>query len=191
MKRKKTSALWKKFVLFILIMTVLVTAAGVTGVKTRFPVHYLEYVRAHAGELDPSWVMAVILAESGFNPRALSPAGARGLMQLMPETAHDVARRMGMRDFNPEDLWDPYINIAMGCFYLNERLRGFNGDIRLALAAYNGGQGNVRSWLANPEFSRDGKTLDVIPFTETYHYINRVVFNQRVYAYLLRFHKQG
>jgi soluble lytic murein transglycosylase len=179
----------KRFVLSVLIVLVLTAAAGVVGVRMRFPVFYLDYVRAYAGELDESWILAVIMAESGFRPGVTSPMGARGLMQLMPDTASDVARRMGLRDFDPEDLWNPAVNIAMGCFYLNERLRDFDGDIRLALAAYNGGQGNVRNWLSNPEFSHDGRTLDVVPFTETYNYINRVMFNQRVYAFILRWYR--
>ena len=189
MKKRKPRGLVKKGMLFVCTVAVLVSAAGVVGIRMRFPVLYLDYVRTYAGELDPSWVMAVIMAESGFRPTAVSPVGARGLMQLMPDTAQDVARRMGRRNFTPEDLWNPAVNIAMGCFYLNERLRDFDGDIRLALAAYNGGQGNVRNWLANPDLSPDGVTLDVIPFTETYHYVNRVVFNQRVYAFLLRFYR--
>jgi len=188
MKTKRPGS-WKKILLCILLIMTLTAGVGVVGVRMRFPVRYLEYARSHAGALDPSWVMAVIMAESGFRPRAESPMGARGLMQLMPDTALDVARRMGLGDFDPEDLWDPSVNIAMGCFYLNERMRDFGGDVRLALAAYNGGQGNVRNWLANPELSADGRTLDVIPFSETYHYVNRVTFNQRIYAFILRFYR--
>jgi len=144
MKKRKPRGLVKKGMLFVCTVAVLVSAAGVVGIRMRFPVLYLDYVRTYAGELDPSWVMAVIMAESGFRPTAVSPVGARGLMQLMPDTAQDVARRMGRRNFTPEDLWNPAVNIAMGCFYLNERLRDFDGDIRLALAAYNGGPTKVK-----------------------------------------------
>ncbi|MCL2204540.1 MAG: lytic transglycosylase domain-containing protein [Defluviitaleaceae bacterium] len=174
------------FPVLLLLAVVLAVAVGIMGVRIRFPVYHLEYVRAHAGDIDPSWIMAVIMAESSFRPRAQSPQGAQGLMQLMPATAQWLAGLAGLADFAPEDVWRPEVNIALGSFYLNRLLDMFDGDMRLALAAYNAGQGNVRNWLNDPAVSADGRTLDTIPFPETYHYINRVFFNQRVYAVLLR-----
>ena len=186
-KKPKKSKV-RKFFLFFFITFLLAAAVGFVGIRMRFPVHHLDIVRAHAGELDPSWIMAVIMAESSFRPQAESHRGAQGLMQLMPATALWLSGLMGNSDFSPEDVWKPEVNIAIGSYYLNHLLRLFDGNIELALAAYNAGQGNVRNWLDNPEISSNGRTLDRIPFTETYHYINRVAFNQRVYAFLLRFY---
>ncbi|MCL2500210.1 MAG: lytic transglycosylase domain-containing protein [Defluviitaleaceae bacterium] len=183
MKRRRL-----RFTVILVIAFLLAVGVGVAGIRIRFPVHHMRYVNANAGDIDPSWIYAVIMAESGFRENAESPRGAQGLMQIMPATAEWLAGLMGIRGFEPEDIWRPDVNIAMGSFYLNRLAETFGGDMRLALAAYNAGQGNVRSWLTNPEYSADGKTLDVIPFKETYNYINRVEFNQRVYAFILRFY---
>jgi len=179
----------KKLGLLMLVALVLVGIVGFVGVRVRFPVRYLEYVQEHAGQLDASWVLAVIMAESSFRPQARSPQGAQGLMQLMPATATWVAGLMGKTDFDPADVWDPAVNIALGSFYLNWLYNRFGGDITLMLAAYNAGQGNVQNWLNDPTTSANGVTLDVIPFTETYYYVQRVRFNQRVYAFILRFYR--
>ena len=73
----------------------------------------------------------------------------------------------------------------MGAFYLNRLYSIFDGNINLALAAYNAGQGNVRNWLNNPELSSNGTTLDTIPFPETDTYLRRVRFNMRIYEIIL------
>ncbi|MCL2187858.1 MAG: lytic transglycosylase domain-containing protein [Defluviitaleaceae bacterium] len=185
-RRRRRSLALPLVLLFALILAI---GVGIVGVRMRFPIQHLDIVREHAGDIDPSWIMAVIMAESSFRPQARSPVGAQGLMQLMPDTAQWLAGLAGMRDFEAQDVWQPEINIALGSFYLNWLLRHFDGDMRLALAAYNAGQGNVRNWLNNPYFAPDGQTLYVIPFTETYNYINRVEFNQRIYSILLRFHR--
>lgn len=174
----------KKMIAAFIIIAALSTTALVMAVNTRFPVRYLDVIEANAGALEPSLILAVIMAESSFRPHVQSRAGAQGLMQLMPTTAEEVANRMGLKDFNPEEIWLPEVNIAMGSFYLN-RLYDLFGDIELALAAYNAGMGNVNSWLSNPDYSKDGKTLDVIPFNETYNYLHRVARNQRIYEVIL------
>lgn len=104
--------------------------------------------------VDPSLVRAVIRAESSGDPRAVSPKNAMGLMQLMPA----VARGYGIRDpFNVDE------NVAGGVRHLASKLRAFNGDVRLALAAYNAGTGAVRRYGGIP------------PFTETQNYVRKVL----------------
>jgi len=170
---------------FTLALIVILTGtAGVMAVNIRYPVRHFDTIRENAGELEPSLILAVIMAESSFRERAESHRGAQGLMQLMPATAEDIARQMSMTSFQPQDVWQPEINIAMGSFYLN-RLANMYGCVELALAAYNAGQGNVNRWLANPEFSGDGKSLSVIPFPETENYLRRVKQNQRIYNIIL------
>ena len=169
----------------LILMAALCLVAGIMLVNMRFPVRYLDIINEHAGGLEPSLVLAVIMAESSFRREAESHRGAQGLMQLMPATAQEIAEQMGMVDFSPEDVWIPEVNIAMGTFYLNRLKTLFGGNVELALAAYNAGQGRVNSWLANPEFSADGRSLDVIPFPETYNYLHRIRFNQRVYEIIL------
>ena len=177
----------KKFFITIFILGVLCVAALAVAVHMRFPVRHMDIIEANAGDIEPTLILAVIMAESSFRPHAESHRGAQGLMQLMPTTAEWVAQLMGMNDFDPANVWQPEVNIALGSFYLNRLLRLYNGNITLALAAYNAGQGNVSSWLSDPEVSSDGETLDVIPFNETYNYLRRVNFNQRIYEIILRF----
>jgi len=176
----------KKFLITIFILGILCAAALALAVSTRFPVRHMDIIEANAGEIEPTLILAVIMAESSFRPYAQSHRGAQGLMQLMPSTAEWVAGLMGMDDFNPENIWLPEVNIALGSFYLNWLLRYYNGDLDLAIAAYNAGLGNVNRWLQDPEFSIDGVNLDVIPFNETANYVRRVAFNQQVYQVILR-----
>lgn len=111
---------------------------------------------AAAHDLDPQLINAIIWVESRFVADAKSPAGARGLMQLMPATAAGLAKQMGER--RPRS-YDPAFNVDAGSYYLRRLLDRFDGDLQLALAAYNAGAGNVNKWTSSgrglPDFSRD------------------------------------
>jgi hypothetical protein len=96
-------------------------------------------------ELDPNLIHAVIWVESRHQPRAKSPAGARGLMQLMPATANGLAREMGE---SRAQVYDPEFNVMAGSRYLSHMLERYEGDEALALAAYNAGAGNIDKWIA-------------------------------------------
>jgi soluble lytic murein transglycosylase-like protein len=111
-------------------------------------------------QMDFSLVKAVIKAESAFNPQAISKKGARGLMQLMPDTA---------RELSVDDPFDPYDNLQGGVRYLRQMLNIFNGDVTLAVAAYNAGPGAVQSSNAVP------------PYPETRMYVKRVLQYRREY----------
>jgi len=176
----------KKWLISIFFLLILLSGAFIMAVNMRFPVRYMYIIEANAGDIDPSIILAVIMAESSFRPHAQSHAGAQGLMQLMPTTAEWVAQLMGKTDFDPETIWKPEVNIAMGSFYLNWLKRYYQGNLNLAIAAYNAGLGNVNRWLADPELSSDGQTLDAIPFSETRNYVERVEFNRRIYDIILR-----
>lgn len=167
------------------ILLVIVIATGFAMVNRTFPIRYLDIIQENAGDLEPSLILAVIMAESSFRNKAQSHAGAQGLMQLMPATAEEMATRLGLDNFSPDDIWDPEVNIALGTFYLNRLMNLHNGNVELALASYNAGQGTVRRWLSDPEISTDGETLDSIPFLETYNYLRRVRRIQMVYNVLL------
>jgi soluble lytic murein transglycosylase len=135
-----------------------------------------EIVEAAAREqgLDPRLVMAVIKCESGGRPDAVSPAGARGLMQIMPGTAARVASRMGLPAPSNEDLFDPEINVRLGCRYLADLRREF-GDDRLALAAYNAGPGNAKKWAARCPGKDGAAVVRREAFPETRAYVDRVL----------------
>jgi soluble lytic murein transglycosylase len=113
--------------------------------RMRYPLEYAQIVRGHAENygLEPELLAAVIYTESKFDAGARSDSGAIGLMQLLPETARGIAQRTGGNAFRTEDLYDPEINVRYGAWYLRHLLQKYDGDLRKALAAYNGGQGNV------------------------------------------------
>lgn len=150
----------------------------------RYPLKYTETVNKYAGEygLSPQLLFAVIKTESDFNEKAVSPVGAKGLMQLMDETNEWVASLM-KETAAPDDAFIPEVNLKRGAYFLAFLYRQFGGW-REALAAYNAGMGRVSTWLENPDYSTDGKTLDVIPFSETAEYVKRVLETEIKYTEL-------
>ena len=115
---------------------------------------------AAANDLPPSLILGIIWVESRFNPEAVSPVGARGLMQLMPKTAAYLAECMKWE--GRADSFDPEFNIAAGSYYIARLIKQFDGDLDLALAAYNAGAGNIRKWMNNtglPEVSIEYYTM--------------------------------
>ena len=146
---------------------------------------YYEDALLHYAEvqgLNPALVAAVILCESSFNPSAVSRLGARGLMQLMEDTAGWIAHRLDEDEGYAFDLlFDPETNIRYGSWYLGYLSRRFNGDPVKVVCAYHAGQGNVDSWLKNPDYSSDGVTLDRIPTQDTAQYCRRVLTAAEVY----------
>ena len=146
------------------------------------PLTYSDVIRQQAVEkhLDPALIAAVIYAETKFDPRP-SPAGAQGLMQILPQTAKFLARRSGATTFTLSDLATPQVNIAYGSYYIRYLLDEYHGGSVLALAAYNGGETNVDRWLAAAR--SDGRQLGVedIPFPQTRAYVEKVLKAQREY----------
>jgi soluble lytic murein transglycosylase len=139
------------------------------------PLAYSGIIREQAAEkhLDPALIAAVIFAETKFDGRT-SPTGALGLMQIEPATAAFLAHRSGATSFTVADLSTPAVNIAYGSYYLRYLLDRYGGDRTLALAAYNGGEANVDSWLAAAHSAGHSFTLSDIPFPETRAYVTKV-----------------
>jgi len=141
--------------------------------RLEYPLDYGEIVRAQAARngLDSALVAAVIYEESRFRPRALSSAGAMGLMQLQPATAETIAARTGGTAFRVDDLYDPAVNIRYGTWYLRRLLDKY-GSERLALAAYNAGETRVDGWL------RQGK--DIV-YADVRAYVEQVERTKEIY----------
>lgn len=173
---------------YIIIFVILIAAALSlpTVVKKVYPLRYTNSIMKYSKQYDlsPYLVAAVIKAESNFNTKARSPKNAYGLMQITPSTAEWAAKEMKINNFNTEMLNDPEFNISMGCWYLNNLKKEFNGNMDLVLAAYNGGRGNVQKWLNDANHSKDGKNLHYIPFKETDKYVKRVKVNYNIYKFL-------
>jgi soluble lytic murein transglycosylase len=132
-------------------------------------------------------VHALIRQESLFNPEAMSPVGARGLMQLMPKTAEMEAKALNVRFDKAALTQNPQYNVHLGSFHMNKLIARNNGSKILAVAAYNAGQGNVNRWLRTYGDPRSNAVDDLdwiesIPFSETRNYVMRVLENKYVYA---------
>ena len=141
-----------------------------------YPMAYEAELRANAAAngLDPALPAAVILAESSYMPEAVSEANAQGLMQLLPSTAEWVAGKFD-EPYRDGSLFEPDTNIKYGCWYLGYLIHRFDGNLTCAIAAYHAGQGTVDGWLANPEYSPNGATLQTIPSVATDTYVKRVL----------------
>lgn len=146
------------------------------------PLDYQDIIRQQAAEkhLDPALIAAVIYAETKFDART-SPAGAEGLMQITPATAELLARRSGGITFKLSDLANPQVNIAYGSYYLRYLLDRYHGRLVEALAAYNGGMGNVDRWVAAARTAGRPFTSADIAFPETRDYVARVLAAQGDY----------
>ncbi len=164
---------------------------GLVDPLLAFPVPRIDgFLEPPEGAPEPALLLAVARHESQFDPRAVSPAGARGLMQLMPATARAVARELAI-GFDPGALLDaPAYNLRLGAHYLGRQLRRYREPV-LALAAYNAGPGRVDAWLAahgDPRGRGRHALLDwieLIPFRETRNYVQRVLEGAEVYRHLL------
>ena len=162
-------------IIFVIAVSVVYRAYVVPNVL--YPVRYDEYVEKYAADynIDKKLVFAVIKAESGFDKNDRSKTGARGLMQIMPETGIWAADIIGIDDFSLDMLYDEDTNIRIGCWYLRYLLDMYDGKLETALAAYNAGCGNVNKWLSDFQYSSDGETLDSIPYKETDGYVAKTV----------------
>jgi len=150
--------------------------ATLVGLRVVYPIDHLpmlvHWSKEHA--VDPALVGSVVRAESRYRTDAVSPVGAIGLMQIMPETGSWIAEQLGVDEFDPIRLVDPEINLRFGTWYLASLLARF-GTPRVALAAYNAGPSRAEAWVEHPD--------DIFPETETY--ANRVLNAIPVYrAYL-------
>lgn len=150
-----------------------------------YPLAYRQslFLRAEQNGLNPYLVAALIRTESRFRPDAVSGQGARGLMQIMPETGQWIAAQMGVA-FDPARLEDPDYNIQLGCWYLAHLRKEYGGDTVLALAAYNAGRGNVNQWLQDRSWTGEHETVSQIPFAETRSYVARVMRDLQIYQHL-------
>jgi soluble lytic murein transglycosylase len=150
-----------------------------------FPVLERETLIASSREngLDPVLVAALIRQESNFNPAATSPAGARGLMQLMPDVGRGLASSKGIAAWNPDMLYDPAINIKLGTAHLSGLVRKYP-EVARALAAYNAGESRVEKWSTKTGAGDAEVFTERIPFVETRDYVRIILRNRAYYAAL-------
>lgn len=150
----------------------------------RFPMAHRSTLvnAAKAREIHPSWVFAITRQESAFMADARSHVGASGLMQLMPATAKETARRFGIPLSSPQQVLNPNVNIQLGAAYLSQIYAQFNGNRVLASAAYNAGPGRVRQWLRDAGHLSFDVWVENIPFDETRQYVQNVLTYSVIYG---------
>jgi soluble lytic murein transglycosylase len=149
-----------------------------------YPRPFLAQVQASAAAhaADPLLVYAVMREESRFNPRARSAAAARGLMQLVLDTARAVARGLGRPEVVAEQLYDPAQNIELGARYLGELQRRFGGNLYAAAAAYNAGPNQAALWQRLQPAPGDDYFYSLLNYDETKDYVGKVMDSYRRYA---------
>lgn len=163
---------------------------NVIAVNAAYPVIELPAAVRAQRRIEPAFVLAIIRQESEFDPGAISSANARGLMQLIPSTAAMQARREGMPFQRSMLTEDPNYNVTLGSAHLADLVDAFNGSYVLAIASYNAGSHNARSWIVDWGDPRS-RSIDVvdwielIPFAETRNYVQRVLENLQVYRHRL------
>lgn len=185
-----------KRIILLLLAVLVLAACFIAGayfldyiVQTRvYKLDYAEQILDNAAvyELQPALVAAIVHVESHSQRDAVSPKGAVGLMQIMPDTGAWIYSKITggeAADFDMSKLTDPDTNIAFGCWYMRFLLDKYNGDTKLALIAYNAGPGNLDKWLDDAEISPAG-TLSRIPFAETERYVEKILQTKETYETL-------
>lgn len=185
MKNKKRMII---FGLFIIITTVIIFLYKDNILKRLYPKTYQDIVSRHEEKykVEENLIFAVIKAESNFEKEAISNRNAVGLMQLMEETAKDVAKRNNIEinmDNLKEELCDVNKNIEIGTCYLAMLIQKYQNK-EVALAAYNAGIGTVDSWIEKGIIKKDGTDIENIPFKETNNYVRKILRDYKIYESL-------
>jgi soluble lytic murein transglycosylase len=154
--------------------------------ELRFPLAHQHKITALAQDagIDKAWIYAIMRQESAFMQDAKSPVGARGLMQLMPKTAESVAKELQLAISDPDELYQPELNLKLGTRYLNKIFRRLQENPVLATAAYNAGPRRVVNWLPKQAQAAD-IWIETVPFRETREYLKHVLAYTVIYNYRL------
>jgi soluble lytic murein transglycosylase len=149
-----------------------------------YPISYTEEIKLSAlnYQLDPLLIAAIIRVESNYKLDAVSPKGAIGIMQIMPDTTEWILKQNDFGKISIKDAgMEAHAGITLGSWYVRELKRQFDGSLIVALAAYNAGPGKVRQWMDKGIWDGKEQTLSDIPYGETRHYVQRVMYYYRKY----------
>lgn len=183
----------KTYKIIIIIISILIIALLLFQVlkiqnvilKVIYKTTYMPYVKVYSEEynVDKYLVLAIIKNESNFKVEAKSSKNAKGLMQLMNDTAEEVAGKLDI-EYKEELLYDEKINIQLGTKYISELLEKYNGNYILAVITYNAGMGKVDKWIKEGVIKVDGSDIENIPYKETNNYVRKVLRDYKIYKYL-------
>ena len=182
-RRRRVWAIAVALLLGALVAVVTMVPEVKQGIKElTLPLRHEDIIRQQARDknLDPALIAAMIYQESKFQDRT-SSAGAKGLMQILPDTAQFIARKSGGTAFELHDLGTPQINISYGSWYLRYLIDRYDGNETLAVAAYNAGEHNVDIWVQRAGGDKDFDPKTDIPFPETRGYVASVMEHRELY----------
>lgn len=182
--------IYKTISIIVIVLILLIVLFKVLNVRNVvlskiYPKKYQEYVEKYAKEynVDPLLIFSIIKAESNFDKDAKSASKAKGLMQIMDSTAIEIANKID-EPILDETLFDPEKNIMIGTKYYSELLDLYNGNMLLALTAYNAGIGNVTNWITSGIIDENGSNIENIPYKETNMYVRKIIRNYKIYQQL-------
>jgi soluble lytic murein transglycosylase len=183
MRRRRFSTIGVALLLGAVIAVVALMPEVKQGIQElTLPLQHEDIIRqqARAKNLDPALLAAMIYQESKFQDRT-SSAGAKGLMQILPSTAQFIAHKSGGTAFELRDLGTPQINISYGSWYLRYLINRYDGNVTLAVAAYNAGEHNVDIWVQRAGGDQHFDPSTDIPFPETRNYVASVMEHRKLY----------
>ena len=181
MKQNKKIYLWIIATIVFICISLLIVRISI---NVMYPNKYSKYIEKYSKEysVDKNLIYAIIKQESNFKSEVNSSKGAKGLMQLMDNTASAVASDLEYNEFN---LFEPEMNINLGVKYLSYLLDKYDNE-KIAIVAYNAGEGNVDKWIQSGIISSDGTDLENVPFKETNMYLRKVLKNYEIYNKLYK-----
>ncbi len=184
LKRIKTATVLAAVLLVAAAVFMLFKGGSSSLQKSLYPLKYAKTVTTccRTNNLEEPFIFAVIKCESNFDPNAVSSAGAKGLMQIMPDTFAWLKTKTG-EELSEDKLFEPEVSIKYGCLLYSMFIEQF-GTEREAVAAYHAGPNNVKKWLKDKRYSSDGKTLSDIPFSSTKFYVDKVMETKEIYQKL-------
>lgn len=172
-----------KCIAVIIVITLIIIFAYKVIIKKVYPLKYSEYVEEYSEEyqVDKYLIYAIIKGESNFDKDANSSKNAIGLMQLLQETADEIGEKI---DVENVDLYNEEINIKIGTKYISDLIKKYDGNINLAIIAYNAGTGNVNNWIKNGVINEDGSDIENVPYKETNMYIRKILRDYKIYKFI-------
>lgn len=192
-KYEKTKGKKNKVIIIALFLVLIVVLLGPIGfgekmMKIMYSKKYenLVVIYSEKYQVDSDLIFALIKAESNFNSSAVSGKGAKGLMQLMEETAKDVSKKTDLKiepDEIGEKLLQADVNIELGTKYISILLEKYN-NTAITLTAYNAGIGTVDNWIEKGVIKKDGEDIQNIPYKETNNYVRKILRDYKIYKKL-------
>lgn len=187
MKTKKK----KKILLYIIILILFLTVISKYIYTIIFyPLRYFEIIESASKRynVDPYLILSMIKVESNFNSKALSRSQAKGLMQIVDLTAEEEVININTINVNNYDIYDPYTNIEIGTKYLSKLISRYEGNIYIAICAYNAGLGNVDKWFLKPynNYKSFDTTIELVKYSETRLYLSKVIDSYNEYKTLYK-----